>query len=260
MARGWQSPHRMHVRPSIPLLLSLALPGCLDEAGRRPDPDTPFAPMPGDEDGDEDTGGGTGGADVGPGLSHPPAPPWPDLPDDGPPSDPEVCYPGPIGDWSVCLPLVEVDPLPAGYVYPEPMAGMWNYRTPVAYLDLDALDPDTMLAPHFRLGEIARAWKGRYAVVQPHAVERLEALRDEAGALKVDSGYRPPTYNAMIGGAAYSRHMYGDAFDLEPLDATSDELESLCVELDGHLFQYDTHVHCDWRDEPLDERFFGVGE
>jgi hypothetical protein len=247
-------------RASTPILFSLTLTACLDDTGPRPDPRTPFGPVT--DDGDESSGGDGSELDLGSGLSDHPAPPRPDLPDDAPSPDTEVCYPGPGRDWSVCLPLVALDPdaVPDGYLYPDPLPGMWNYRTPVAYLDLDALDPDTLLAPHFRLGEIARAWKGRYAVVQPHAVVRLQVLRDAVGPLKVDSGYRPPAFNAMTGGAQYSRHMYGDAFDLEPLDATADLVEDLCLDLGGHLFEYDTHVHCDWRDEPLDVRFFGESD
>lgn len=251
----------MRCRSTNALTCLLLLTACAEGEGR------PVTWAPFDPDGETDDAdtGAEPNIDLGTAWSHrpspPPTPPTPDdLPDDTPDPANQVCYPGAVWNWATCLALVQLDDVPDGYDYPTPMPGLWNYRAPIAYLDLDALDPDIMLAPDFRLGEIARAWKGRYAVVQPHAVEQLQLLRDELGAIKVDSGYRPPTYNAMIGGAEYSRHMYGDAFDLEPLDASPEALEDLCVELGGHLFEYDTHVHCDWRDEPLDERFFGPAD
>jgi hypothetical protein len=176
---------------------------------------------------------------------------------DGDPDDDEVCYPGPANDWTVCFPVV-VPTLPDGYDYPEPYQGNVNYRSPVRYLDLEAIDAFADVAPNFTLDEFAQAYKGRYAVVQPHAVERIQQLRDMLGPLIVTSGYRPPGYNAMIGGATYSRHMYGDSFDLDPADVTLATLEAACTANEGFLVEYEAHVHCDWRDLPVDVVFFGM--
>ena len=150
--------------------------------------------------------------------------------------------------------------LPEGYSYPPPLQGNPNYRAPIRYLDLEALDGQVALAPNFTLKEIAKAWKGRYAVVQPHAIARLQQLRDLLGPIAVHSGYRPPGYNADIGGAANSRHMYGDAFDLDPVDATLEQLEQACSGNGGFLVEYETHVHCDWRSEAVDLEFFGPAD
>jgi uncharacterized protein YcbK (DUF882 family) len=48
-------------------------------------------------------------------------------------------------------------------------------------------------------------------------VAHLEALRCIAGSnpLRIVSGYRTPEHNAAVGGARRSRHMVGDAVDLE---------------------------------------------
>ncbi|MCB9673640.1 MAG: DUF882 domain-containing protein [Alphaproteobacteria bacterium] len=116
-----------------------------------------------------------------------------------------------------------------------------------------------MLAPNFRLDEIAQEYKGRYAVVQPHAVDRLQDLRDELGPLVVNSGYRPPGYNASIGGATYSRHMYGDAFDIDPVNVSLTTLQSACYSHGaGYVGVYTTHMHCDWRDDTVSIEFFGT--
>jgi hypothetical protein len=169
----------------------------------------------------------------------------------------EVCYPGPANDWSVCFPVVMPN-LPAGYEYPGAYQGNVNYRAPIRYLDLEAIDAFATIAPNFTLDEFAQGYKGRYAVVQPHAVERIQQLRDTLGPLIVTSGYRSPTYNAMIGGATYSRHMYGDAFDLDPADVSLATLEAACTANDGFLVEYEAHVHCDWRGLPVEVAFFGL--
>ncbi|MEM9460772.1 MAG: D-Ala-D-Ala carboxypeptidase family metallohydrolase [Myxococcota bacterium] len=170
----------------------------------------------------------------------------------------EVCYPGPANDFTLCLPLRYFEPMPEGYEYPEPYMGNDNYRAPVALIDLEQIDPATMLAPNFRLDEIAQLYKGRYAVVQPHAIVSLQALRDQVGAIAVNSGYRSPAYNAGLpGSATYSRHMYGDAYDLDPLEVSLSTLEAACTGQGGMLVEYTSHVHCDFRFDPVDEEFFG---
>lgn len=176
-----------------------------------------------------------------------------------PPMENVVCYPGQNNDFTTCLPLHEFAPLPEGYEYPPPYQGDPNYRPPIALLDLEEVDLGTYLAPNFQLGEIAQPDKGRYAVVQPHAIVSLQALRDEVGAINVNSGYRSPAYNAATpGSATNSRHMFGDGFDLGPLEVSLGTLENACTAHGGALVQYTTHVHCDFRYDPVDEEFFGA--
>lgn len=170
----------------------------------------------------------------------------------------QACYLGAWSDGSTCLPLVQPGDLGADYVYPEPYGGDPQYREPLAWLDLEVEDPDLALAPNFLLSELAQEWKGRWAVVQPHAVERVQAVRDQVGLLVVNSGYRSPAYNASVGGVSSSRHMYGDAFDLDPGESSLDALADACAAQGaGYVGVYDTHIHCDWRNDPVDEAFFG---
>lgn len=167
----------------------------------------------------------------------------------------DLCFLGPDRDNSVCFPLVHPGS-PSGYNYPSPLNN--NYRKPVAYIDLDAVDESTKIAPNFTLGEIATRAKGRYAVVQPHAIERMQDIRDDAGGLRINSGYRSPTYNSGVGGATRSRHMYGDAFDIDPLSISVNSLEPKCTANGGKLVEYNSHVHCDWRNDPQDSKLFGA--
>lgn len=182
--------------------------------------------------------------------------PTPDPdPDPLPPnSSSDVCYPGQNETNTTCFPLVEI----SAYTYP---AGSGNYSRPARFLDLDAVNLNTMLSPNFRLGEISVRTKGKYQVVQPHALRRLQELRDTAGhALTVNSGFRSPDYNASVGGATKSRHMYGDGFDIMPGATGRDALMEMCRDLGaGYVAKYANsgHIHCDWRNSQLDSDFFG---
>jgi hypothetical protein len=179
--------------------------------------------------------------------------------DDGPEveMDPEVCYPGENNAWTTCFPIHAFDSPPAGYTYPEPYQGNPNYRKPVAFIDLEQIDPKTKIAPNFTLDEIAQSFKGRWGIVQPHAVESLQKLRDAVGSIGINSGYRSPQYNANIGGATHSRHMFGDGFDMAPHSVGLATLENQCVSAGGQLVKYTSHVHCDFRFDDVAVEFFG---
>lgn len=72
----------------------------------------------------------------------------------------------------------------------------------------------TQLSPHFRLSEFATHDGTRVPADLADDYRRLcervlEPLRERFGVCTVVSGYRHPTYNARIGGAARSVHMGG---------------------------------------------------
>lgn len=185
---------------------------------------------------------------------------WPDPEttgeDDDPlPTDDEACFLGSNGNGNTCFPVVTIDP----YSYPNPPLNI-NYREPIRYLDVDNLDGETFIAPNFRLREMCVPHKGRYQVAQPHAIEKLQQTRNQAGPLTIKSGFRSPPYNAMQPGAATnSRHMFGDAFDLVPSSVTQQQLYDICESLDaGYIATYTSgHVHCDWRNVAVDSLFYG---
>lgn len=183
-------------------------------------------------------------------------------PDEEPPpmppsEDGQACYPGPDGNWDVCLPVVYPATPPEGYGYPSALNGSANYRPPIGFIDLDAVDESTQIARDFTLAEVAHRWKGRYVVVQPHAVASLQRLRDDVGSITVNSGYRSPKYNDGVGGATHSRHMFGDGFDMDPNAVSLSTLEDACQNNGGFLVEYTSHVHCDFRFNDVDTTFFG---
>lgn len=171
----------------------------------------------------------------------------------------EVCYPGEDWAWDMCFPLVDWDASwGEDYDYPDPYGGSPQYRAPARYLDLSAIDTAVSIAPNFELSEFVSASKGQYGLFQTHVVESLQAIRDESGGpLTVNSGYRNVTYNASIGGAGSSRHMYGDGVDLVSSTLSLSDLADVCEENGADYTQlYEAHVHCDWRDDDLDPAFY----
>lgn len=177
--------------------------------------------------------------------------PMPPLPD-------EVCYLGEDRAGTTCLPLVPFyDALPAGYEYPAPMRADGQDRAPLGLVDIEGVDPALLLAPNFALEELARLDVGRYAVVQPHAVASLQAMRDQVGGIGVITGYLSPTANAAAGEDAYARYQYGDGFELVPNSATVPELSAACTAAGGAVTELGTSLRCEWSDVPLDEAFFG---
>ncbi len=188
-----------------------------------------------------------------------PSDPTDDPPDPATPTGAtEVCYPGADGAGTTCLPIHFMSPMPEGYTYPAAFDDDPNYRPPLALIDLEEVDPNTALAPNFVLSEVAQAEHGRYAVVQPHAIASLQALRDAVGTINITSGYRSPADNEAFGGSPVSRHLYGDGFDMQAGEVAASVLEAACTDGGGMLLQYTTHVHCDFRFEDLDVDFFGT--
>lgn len=184
---------------------------------------------------------------------------WSDLP--AIPSGREVCYPGSDAAYDVCIPTVEhSDEWGRSYAYPAPLDGDPQYTAPSRYLDLSAPEagPLLQLAANFQLNELMEEYKGRFALFQVHTVETLQLMRDTIGApIYINSAYRNVDYNAGVGGATWSRHLYGDAVDIRSDDASLEELADLCADLGaGFTSVYTSHVHCDWRDTPLDASFY----
>lgn len=208
----------------------------------------------------DDPSGETSGTITDVPISTDTEPPDPTTTVEPVPTDPsEVCFPGPNETWDLCLPVAGLDATPIDYSYPDPLYGSEQYLAPVRYLWLDDVDGKTKLAANFVLEEFSIPEKGPWGVVQPHAVASVQGIRDELGALIVNSGYRSPAYNATVGGATWSRHLYGDGFDLVAAGATLAELADAC---DAHgaayVGVYEAHIHCDWRDDPLEPAFFPV--
>jgi hypothetical protein len=86
----------------------------------------------------------------------------------------------------------------------------------------------------------------------------LDKWRDAYGsARKINSGYRSPKKNASIGGAKLSRHMHGDAADLNNDSGSDSEYAAMKTAAQSAQADYiepetgpckKVCVHADWRD------------
>ena len=131
--------------------------------------------------------------------------------------------------------------------YPNPAASRSRlvrehqslYEPPRFFLKIDRSTEKARLAPHLLAGQmVSFLEQNKVRTSRRHTlwfppnrplVEKLERLSRELHAagvgfrrLAVNSGFRTPLYNARIGGAAFSRHIYGDAADVM-IDENDDE-------------------------------------
>lgn len=82
------------------------------------------------------------------------------------------------------------------------------------------------LSPHFTAGELRANDPSANAGVVANCkrtAEFLEVVREALGGapLQVTSGYRPPDYNASVGGSPTSSHQEGLAADVIPLNSAT---------------------------------------
>ncbi len=96
--------------------------------------------------------------------------------------------------------------------------------------------PDAQISKNFRLSEF-RPGRHSYDLIRlsPELVEALEDIRERAGRpVTVTSGYRPPAYNAEVGGVPNSAHINGTAADIYVDGLSTDQLHTICDQVIGH--------------------------
>jgi uncharacterized protein YcbK (DUF882 family) len=92
------------------------------------------------------------------------------------------------------------------------------------------------------------ACRGTGGLVVVHGfVDRLDKLRSLFGSpLRLNSAYRSPVHNALVGGAPLSRHKFADAGDLSTVGQDRELIKRLAEKVGftgyGH---YDTFLHVD---------------
>ncbi len=108
----------------------------------------------------------------------------------------------------------------------RPFRNLPSYSAPRGFIQLQLAGADTLVSPHFTLGQFkCKQQPGHdpsFLLISPRLLLKLEKLLAAAKAkgwqlktLTVMSGFRTPSYNAMIGNrSTSSRHLYGDAADI----------------------------------------------
>ncbi len=115
-------------------------------------------------------------------------------------------------------------------------------------------NPELQLTPNFKVKEFVTSG-GRvqeYARISPDIVLAMQQLRDTLGQpIVITSGYRCPERNEAVGGSSKSRHMSGDAVDIDVKGMSPQALSEKVIEVLGEdigLHTYaDGHVHVDLR-------------
>lgn len=185
---------------------------------------------------------------------------------------PEFCFPGTSAENPACPTLISATDAvkdSVAFQYANPYTARdfpkgfdrAQYLQPYQFLNIPASGESLAITPHFVLGEFLSASKGRYGLLSRSVLDRIQAMRTEINRpMRITSGYRSPGYNSGISGAAkWSRHTYGDAIDFSVSGMNFQQLRNLCLKHGANFFQiYSGHIHCDWRNTPLDPELFPV--
>ena len=129
---------------------------------------------------------------------------------------------------------------------------------------------NTRLSPHFSLGEFINLSK--YSDNKPtmqHVVNMaygchflLEPAREVVGPIIINSGFRSPRVNAMVGGVKNSQHLLGQAADIRHKDPRQfqilvDFLKS--HELTDQLLTGSGWLHISWNPFASPRHFVRIG-
>ena len=124
------------------------------------------------------------------------------------------------------------------------------------------LGPNSQISPNFKVSDFdchngERVPKAAYEGLIKLVTGYLQPLRDASGGpVSINSGYRPPSYNASIGGASNSQHLYSHntpgsesvAADVVSSKWSVEKVHSFMDDLNiGGLGRYSTFCHCDNR-------------
>lgn len=185
---------------------------------------------------------------------------------DGVLTGPKTCYMGEKSNGA-CVRLKTINGASEGYLNPYSdssfMAGAnkEQYRRPVQAVDLVRTSPSLKIAPNFMVSEFMSTEKGNFGIFSTFVVKKIQEMRQAFGtALKINSAFRSPKWNSGIDGSAkWSRHQYGDGLDISSTKANLQKTENLCKQFGAtYTLKYTSHVHCDWRNEPVEPEFFGA--
>jgi metacaspase-1 len=92
---------------------------------------------------------------------------------------------------------------------------------------------NSRVSTNFQVSEFLDDQNSHYARISPELVEKLQGIRDKAGAINVKSGYRYPSLNADVGGASRSRHISGEAVEIYSNTLSPLELAEIALQVMG---------------------------
>ena len=119
--------------------------------------------------------------------------------------------------------------------YPQtPLKQLAVYKPPRGFIEVTRENAETLISPHFRLGQfLCKQESGypKYLVLKEQLLLKLELLLERinqkgyhCNTFHIMSGYRTPYYNKAIGNVKYSQHVYGGAADFFIDENSKDEM------------------------------------
>ena len=122
---------------------------------------------------------------------------------------------------------------------------------------VQGVQDDTMLSPHFKLGEFLNLKKYPENIPTMQVVANLtygchlllEPARQIVGPIIINSGFRSEAVNRKVGGVRNSQHLIGQAADISPKDPA--QFQRLVDFLKAHdltdqLLTASTWLHISW--------------
>ena len=106
------------------------------------------------------------------------------------------------------------------------------------------------ISQHFNLKEFQCRDGSHQVVLKRDLLEKLQQLRNLAGKpVIITSGYRNPAYNKKVGGSPTSRHLLGEAADIQIPSFSPREVAQLAEQVGfTGIGVYDTFIHVDVRE------------
>jgi len=114
-----------------------------------------------------------------------------------------------------------------------------------------AIDGKKKFAPNFAVGEFACKDGSDTILIDTQLAYYLQKIRDHFGkAVKINSGFRTPSYNAKVGGASESQHVLGTAADIVVDGVTPHQVAEYADQIGMcGIGIYKTFTHVDVRPE-----------
>lgn len=128
-----------------------------------------------------------------------------------------------------------------------------NKRKETAVKDIIYINADYgKLSQHFKAKEFQSKDGSEYLLICKELVTTLEKIREHFEApVKINSGYRTPSWNQKVNGASNSYHCKGMAADIVVKGHTSKEVAEYANSImhQGGVIRYTTFTHIDVREE-----------